>query len=270
MPSPDVARGPLEEIEFLARSPNRVRVLDELARGGMDRRELEDSTGVARATLGRILDDFQARNWVIEDDRQYRTTQLGAYVSREFERVLTRFEPVPALDEVAQWFPEDGFGFDLKHLVGATIVRSTKPDALAPTAHVSRRLRTADTVRLATYSVLPGVVAECWSGTVERDLELEGVFEERALERFGADPRTIERAREILETGRADVYVADGDVPSTVFVVDEVVLLCLSGGEGAPLAVIETDDEAVLTWAEATIDDLRDEGERLDPSLFGA
>ena len=119
----DVSSTPLEEIEFLARSPNRVSVLDALTRGPMGRYEIEDATGVARATLGRILDDFEDRGWVREDDRQYRTTQLGAYVSREITTVLERFEPVPALNEVAQWFPEDGFGFDLKRLAGATVAK---------------------------------------------------------------------------------------------------------------------------------------------------
>lgn len=261
---------PLEEIEFLARSPNRVSVLDALTRGPVGRYELEETTGVTRATLGRILDDFDERGWIREEDRQYQTTQLGAYVSREMTSVLESFEPVPDLNEVAQWFPEDGFGLDLENLAGSEIVRSTKSSALAPTAHISKRIRTADRVRLITYSVLPGVMDECWRGAVEGGLELESVLEGGALEGFGVDSQMVDQARELVETGQSEVYVYYGDIQSTVFVVDDVVLLCLSGGEGAPLAVIETDDETVRSWAESTIDDLRDDGERIDPSLFTA
>jgi len=264
----DDGPGPaLGEIEFLARSHNRVRVLDALTDGPLGRYELEDATGVARATLGRILDDFEERGWISEAERTYRHTQLGAYVAREMKTVLERFEPVPDLNEVAQWFPEDGFEFDLASLAGATVVRSSTGNALAPTAHIASRIREADHVRLITYSVLPGVVHECWQGTVEGDLDLESVFDRRAIESFGTDQRTLEEAREILETG-TPVYVVSGEVPTTIFVVDDAVLLCLSGGEGAPLAVIETEHDAVLAWAESTIDERRAAGKRVDPSLF--
>lgn len=264
----DRIEAPLEVIEFLALSPNRVRVLDALTEGPVGRYDLEETTGVARATLSRILDDFEERGWIVEDDRQYETNQLGTYVAEEFMTVLERFEPVPALGDVAQWFPKEGFDFDLENLAGAEIVRTTKRNALAPTTHITNRIRDADRVQLITYSVLPGVMEMCWRGTVDGDLQLVSVLEGGAIENLGTDPQLIEQAQEMAESGRSEVYVYFDDIPSTVFVVDDVVLLCLSGGEGAPLAVIETDDEAVRSWAESTIDDLRSEGERLDPSLF--
>lgn len=268
MDSADALEASLAEIEFLARSPNRVRVLAALTDGPIDRYDLEETTGVARATLGRILDDFAERGWIVEDDRRYETSQVGAYVSRELTAVLSRFEPVPALNEVAQWLPEEWFDFDLGRLAGAEFVHTTKRDPLAPTAHISRRIQGADRVRLITYSVLPDVMEACWRGILDEGLELDGVLDDGALSGFGTHPQMVEQAREMAETGRSEVYVFHGDIPSTVFVVDDAVLLCLAGGEGAPMAVIESDDEAVRAWAESTIDDHRSEGDRLDPSVF--
>lgn len=258
----------LEEIEFLARSPNRVSVLDALTGGLIGRYDLEEKTGVTRATLGRILDDFEERGWIIEDDRRYETTQLGAYVSREITDLLERFEPVPALNEVAQWFPEDGFEFDLGCLAGAEIVRPSRSDALAPTNHIANRLQTANQVRLITYSVLPNVMEVCWRGTVDGTLELESVLDEGAFDSFGTDPQMVDHARGMFESGQAEIVWYQGDIPSTLFIIDDLVLLCLSGGEGVPHAVIETDNETVREWAESTIDTYRREGEVLDPSLF--
>lgn len=268
MQSSDILGAPLEELEFLARSPNRVSVLDALTEGPIGRYELEETADVTRATLGRILDDFEDRGWVTEEDRQYETTQLGAYVSREITAVMGRFEPVPALNEVVQWFPEEGFDFDLGYLAGATIVRATKSDALAPMTHITDRIRSADQVQLITYSVLPGVMETCWRETVDGDLELLSVLDGAAFENVSDDPQMIEQAQEMAESGRFEVYAYFDDVSSTVFVVDDAVLLCLSGDEGPPMAVIETDDEAVRSWAESTIDDHRREGERIDPSRY--
>jgi predicted transcriptional regulator len=268
MTSDELLGAPLEELEFLARSPNRIRVLDALTRGPIGRDNIEEIAEVSRATLGRILDDFETRGWVWEVNRQYQTTQLGEYVFREISTILDRFAPVPGLNEVAQWFPEDGFGFDLENLAGSTIVQTTRNNALAPTTHIAKRIRNANNVRLITYSVLPGIMDECWRGTVEGNLELVSVLDRGAFDNIGSDPQMAELAREMAESGRSEVYMYFGNIPSTMFIVDDVVLLCLSGGEGAPLAVIETDDETVRSWAEDTIDDLRDEGERLEPSLF--
>ena len=270
MMSSDVLGAPLEEVEFLARSPNRVTVLDVLTRGPIGRYDLEDEAEVTRATLGRILDDFEERGWAVERDRQYETTQLGTYVAETFLELLERFEPVPALNEIAQWFPDEGFDFDLGRLAGATVVRSTKSNALAPTSHIAKRIQDAERVRLITYSVLPGVMTACWRGTVDRNLELEGILDSGAFDSFGTDPQMVEQAQEMFQSGHSEVFVYHGDVPSTVFIVDDVVLLCLSGGEGAPLAVVETTDDEVRSWAESTIEQYRSDGERLDPSLFVA
>lgn len=267
LPVEDV-QSPLEEIAFLARSPNRVRVLNALRAEPMERRDLEDNTDVSRATLARILEDFEERGWVTQTGRQYETTQVGDYAAQEFTDLLQRFEPVPVLNEVVQWFPEEGFDFDLACLAGAEVIRPTKSDPLAPTTHITRRLQTADRVRVLSYSHIPGVLDVCWRGTVEGSLELESVVDRDVLDRIGTDPRMVDRAQEMIESGQVEMFVYQGTIPSTVFIVDDMVLLCLSGGEGAPQAVIETTNETVRSWAESTIDTYRSEGESLDPRSF--
>ncbi|WP_436345001.1 helix-turn-helix transcriptional regulator [Natronorubrum sp. FCH18a] len=261
-------QSPLEEIEFLARSPNRVRVLDALRAGPMNRHDIEEETGVSRATLARILGDFEQRGWVTRDVRRYETTRVGDYVAREFTDLLQRFEPVPGLNEVVEWFPEEGLDFDLGCLSGAEIIRPTKSDALAPTTHITQRLRTADRVRVVSYSHLSDVMEECRRGTVEGSLKLESTVDREVLNRIGTDPRMIDYAREMVESGRAEFYWYEGTIPFTVFLVDDRVLLCLSGGEGAPRAVIETTDETIRSWAESTIETYRCESEVLDPRSF--
>ena len=260
--------GALAEIEFLARSSNRVTVLDALVDGPVGRYDLEEETGVSRATLGRILDDFTERGWVVEDDRRYEATALGAYVSRTFADILARFEPVPALNDIAQWLPEEGFDFDLGCLADADVVRPTRADALAPTNHIARRLRNANQVRLLTYAVLPTVMEACLRGAAEGTLELESVLERDAIDRFAADPAMVEQAQALFETGQAAVTVTDEDVSFPVFVVDDAVLLCLAGDRGAPQAVIETGNETVHTWADSLVETYRRDGDPLDPAIF--
>jgi hypothetical protein len=98
---------------------------------------------------------------VTRTGRQYEATLVGEYVLREFAGLLTRFEPMPEINEIAQWFLKEEFDFDLGCLAKAEIIHPTKSDALAPTMHITHRLRTADRVQILSYSHLLDVMEEC-------------------------------------------------------------------------------------------------------------
>jgi predicted transcriptional regulator len=74
----------LEDIQFLANSANRVRVLDSLAIEPATRRELQDSTGVPRSTTARVLDEAEDRGWVASEGSHYEITPLGEVMVAEF------------------------------------------------------------------------------------------------------------------------------------------------------------------------------------------
>lgn len=57
-------RTPLGDIEFLARSEHRLTVLETLPEEGLTPNELKEETGIPRATIGRILGNFEERGWV--------------------------------------------------------------------------------------------------------------------------------------------------------------------------------------------------------------
>ncbi len=75
----------LDEIEYLARSENRLVVLRTLATEPMARDALREETGGSRQTLARILSELEERGWVDRAGVDYRATTLGAYLAREFE-----------------------------------------------------------------------------------------------------------------------------------------------------------------------------------------
>lgn len=72
---------PLDDVEYLARSANRVRVLETLAKGPHDRTDLQEKTGAARATLGRILGEFEERGWIRRDGAEYELMPLSDFLA---------------------------------------------------------------------------------------------------------------------------------------------------------------------------------------------
>lgn len=259
----------LEAIEFLARSKNRIVVLETLTDGPMERHELEEATGIPRPTVTRILNDFTTRGWSSSSNRTHELTQLGAYVTDEFTTFFERMRVATTLDDVVEWLPEEPFDFDLACLTSAEIVRPQKTDASAPTTRIVRRLEAADRAQVMTYTILPEAFRVCREKTVEGDQELEVVFDPETVTTLATDPRNIEQAREMLETGRVSFYASKRPVPYVLVIPDdEVVVICLTGSDGVPRAVIDTDDETILSWARDEFEATRTKATPLEISLF--
>ena len=90
-------RTPLDDVEFLAGSANRVEVLRLLAVQPWTRRELHDETGIPQPTLGRILDGFDRRGWPARSDDRYRLSRPGALLADEFDDLLATVESIQTL-----------------------------------------------------------------------------------------------------------------------------------------------------------------------------
>lgn len=259
----------LESIEFLARSKNRIAILNQLIDGRMERYEIEEATEISRPTVSRILEDFDARGWITSSGREYKLTQLGAYVTREFKDFLERMRVEGTLGEVAEWLPEEPLDFDLTCLTSAQVVRAHKTDATAPTTHIVRRLESADRLRVMTYTLLPEAFRVCAEKSVNGDLELEVVFDSETVATMASDERNVQQARDMLETGRVAFYLCERPVPYVLIIPDdEVILICLTGEGGVPRAVIDADHESARDWARSEFEKFRTASTPLELSLF--
>lgn len=261
---------PLEAIEFLARSVNRVQVLNTVNDGPIERRDLEDETGISRPTLSRILDDFEQRGWVVREKHRYQVTQLGMFINREFIHLLNQMKVAHILRDVVQWFPEDGFEFDLARLSTANIIRPTKQNSLAPTNHIVKRLQGATEVKVVTFTVLPVALEAGYQQVVDGSQTLEMVFSPGALTPLEGNPTMETYMHEMLTSGNASFYQYSDEIPYVLISANGAVSLCLSGADGAPRAVIDTSDEIVQSWAETQFESYRSEATPLDPAEFMA
>lgn len=84
----------LGDVQFLANSANRIRVLEALRDGPASRRELQEETGVPRSTAARVLDDAEARGWVDSRGSQYRITPVGEVTVSEFRAYVKTMQGI--------------------------------------------------------------------------------------------------------------------------------------------------------------------------------
>ena len=267
-PLPEAA---LEDVAYLSRSANRVRILEALAAEPHERRELMDATGVSRTTLGRILNELTERGWVEWDaDGRFAATRTGEHVAAAFTPLVDAMAAVRSLGEAADWLPASVHDVGLDAFRDATVHR---PDPNAPLSFARElvdRIEGAETFRTLSYLAPPeGSVAEVFHERVREDgFSSESILAGGLTEHVLEDPERRDRWRESVEAGAA-VYSYDGYIPCNLFVIDGTVLVVNADTDaGPPGAYIESDHPRVLEWADDLIAKHREEAERIDAAAF--
>ena len=257
----------LEDIAYLSRSRNRVTILDALASGERTRRELDESIGVARTTLDRIVNEFEERGWAERtSDGAYVATPAGEHVAAEFAPLVGAMQGVRTLGDTVAWLPTEELSVGLHHFSDATLRLPEPNNTVAPAEHVTGLLREATEFSCLVRVAPPLAFEEAMrDGVVDGRLTAEHVITEGEFAYITGRPDRLRRWREYIEAG-ANVYRYEGDIPCNLFVVDGVVLL--SDREPESCAFIESESEAVRSWARGTIETYRTEADPLTAEAF--
>ncbi|WP_254547312.1 helix-turn-helix transcriptional regulator [Halomarina pelagica] len=255
----------LDDVAFLARSPSRVAVLETLTEGAHSRAALQEVTGVPRATVGRIVTELEARGLVTRRGADYRASPLGELLAREFLSLVDTAVTVDKLRRVSEWLPIEAFEFDLDRLVDAEITLADRTDIIAPIRRAVELFETGDRVRILAPVFVRESPRAIWQATVHGDQTSEITVTAAVLEVMLADPECAMWLRELAASDRGSVARYDGSISYALAVVDDIAWIGLLDEDGAPRGLLETTDEIVHAWAEATIDDHWQASNPLEP-----
>jgi len=259
---------PLEDLRFLADSENRFVALEALASGPRTRSELRRATESSRATISRLLGDFESRGWVARDGQQYALTPLGEYVADAFVEVYDRMETASDLRELLPWFPLEGLDveFDLEMLTGARLTAATPDNPMAPVARVLAIEReAAQTNTLADRFPEPCVKAR-HEAVVDGDQRCELVTTQAGVESVMTSSYA-EQFEDFVAADRATVYVHDGDLPPGG-IHDGTAYLIVADDQEVNVGVIESDEPAIVDQLSSTFEEYREASTRLTPSML--
>ncbi|EMA44791.1 helix-turn-helix transcriptional regulator [Halococcus saccharolyticus] len=260
----------LDDIAFLARSASRVRVLETLIEGPHDRAELQAATGIPRATVGRIVTEFEARGWVVHDGHHYRTSPLGGFLVAEFRALVEGVGTMQKLRGVIEWLPTDEFDFSLDRFADADITLPKPSDTIAPVERAAELVAAGEDVSILAFGSAPQVVEAGWRTTVNGVQSFEVVFAAETLDAVMTDPDVGTWLRELAACERGSVYRYEGTVPYNLAVIDDTANFALINDQGAPSALIETADPTIRSWVVSTLDNYRREAEALDADALGS
>lgn len=270
MDSLENLEGSLEPVEYLARSPSRLEVLDAIHEESRTRNELKEMTDVSRVTLSRLLGNFEDRGWIERRNGRYETTSIGSFVVTELTGLLANIETVDHLDGVMEWLPTEEFDFDLTCLRDAEVSTSSWGDHTAQIRHVAESIPGSDRIVATASGVSREVVDALWETTVDGDTWFEGIYDTTALDVVRTDAELRQQHRDMLASGTTDCLLYEGDEEPLPMLMtcDDTVILCGHDEDGPPPGTLETTDERVRSWAESYFDAIRAESTPLDRDVF--
>lgn len=263
-----VMDSPLDGIAFLVRSENRVRVLRTVTADRRTRRELREGLSMSRTTLGRILNEFEERGWIRRTEEGYTTTTAADAILTKFVPLLETMEGIHNLGEAIEWLPPPARAVELRHFRDATVTTSTPDNPAAPFDRGLEAIRDADRYRGLTSTAIPSYVEALWEG-LQEGLDFEGIIEASFVETLRDDPQRADPWYEFAD--REATWLYHGRVHINMHLVDDVALIWLGTHDEDELEVyglLESENPAVLEWAESIYEEYRAESELLDTATL--
>lgn len=247
----------IEEIEFVARSTNRVRILETLSeRERATREDLREALAASRTTVSRNLDALRERGWVRQTDREYALTPGTEAVVDRFLDLESTVETVDRLRPFLDHVDRDAFDVDLSLLEDAEVLTPNPGDPLAMVnAHVSAIKRSTDVLLAVPFLGLHATEA-AHDAVVHGDARHELVAAPDAVDALQDEPEYRQYLDDLRDAAGFELHRATTDVPFYVGVLDDTVQVGVDEG-GEPKALLETSDPGVRDWARAKIDSLR-------------
>lgn len=258
-------------IAHLARSENRISILELLTEGSYEPSELVERTGASRPTLGRILAEFEDRGWAGRTTDGYEATPAGDRVASEFRSLIGSMETIERLGDAVDWIPTDELHVGLHHFNDATLGPPGGDDPVESTDYVADLLRDASRWDGITHLVAPELKLDVMlEGVRSGRLESNLVLTTDLVEYLRSKPERREWLRAFVEAG-ANVYRYGRGIPCNLLVIDDLVLITESYPEsGHPYTSISTENEAVRSWAGELIDRYRADAEAVEPDALSA
>lgn len=247
----------LADVAFLARSENRVALLDALGQAPADRRTLAERTAMSTPTLARILQEFEKRGWIERDGDRYRATATGALLVDGIRGAIETTDTVNRLAPFLRTIPEDSPSIDPAAFSGARVTVAEPGAPLAPIRRFVALSERSETLREINPTSVQYFDADVLTGRLDADRETELIYEPGVIESLRTDHSgTFDT---LVESPVVTLLVHES-IPFGLSILEDRIGLCGYDREsGALAAFVESDGAAARRWAETVYERYRRE-----------
>lgn len=254
----------IEDIEFLARSTYRVDTLRELTREPCGRDTLRDATGASKATVARLLNELEDRNWVGRDGRRYELTDSGRFVAEAFIDLVAKMDTERTLRDVWQYLPHDLPGFTISYFDDA-VVSFTEPNSpYQPIPRTVELIESAQTMRLFSERIPKPETLEVIMRNAAAGMSTELVFSAGIIQQIPREVPT-ELIEGAVDGGRLSILERETfPTDATLVLFDGRLGLYCRDEIGVTRLSIDTERLEAVTWGESIFEDVRAEARPVD------
>lgn len=224
------------------------------------RRRLDRSKSTTHRRVKRLEEmEFVSKNG---DGDGYILTDLGEAVA---ERTAEYVSEVRAAEEYEEFLDKlDGTDLRLTDIADADVTRSTHENPVAPLVRLAELTAEASEVRALTNSVAPESFKVGREKMRRGEQEVEMVIDERTMESVRGSEWFGGEVRQDVRSGNLRLWVHDEHVPYQIGIMDGRLCLGAEDEDRMPIAVLETENDAAVEWAENTFERYRERSRRLE------
>lgn len=237
--------GDRTDTEFAVEPVRRAPVLRRLQEGPAPRTELQETLGVSKATLHRIVRRFTDDGLVDETDRGVELTAAGQVAADAVEAYLDRMATTRRLVPLLSRLPPS-VELDIEAFTDAEIVVPTPGQPQRPVQRVIDFVEAADSLRGTAAMVLP-IYVEVLTREITGGMETELVVVPAVIHALREG--YPERFEDALRSGNLTLLVTD-EIRVGVAVAGERALVVGTEAGVAQVAVV-AERPAAVDWAES-------------------
>jgi predicted transcriptional regulator len=249
-------------VDIVSTVSSRQPVLESLQAEPKDKPTLVDELGMSRSTIDRSVRELETQGLVEYSDGEFMLTPVGASTVSGLSDLRDMIQLQQRLEPVLKWVPDGELDIDLELLADAEVIL---PESGDPWAMVNRHVKLLKQVNEGC-AVLPLAGLHACEAIHDRITNEGAVFEivvnPDVAGTLQSNPDYTELVDEMLETGRHDIYVYEGEIPYFVGLLNDTVQIGVDE-EGEPRAILETDSPEVADWAEGKYEEYKQQSQKL-------
>ncbi|WP_254536531.1 helix-turn-helix transcriptional regulator [Halomarina litorea] len=233
-----------ELVDVLAR---RAPVLDLLADGPREKRDLRDLLGVSRSTAYKARRELEELGLVRTEGGRVTLTQFGRLARRQYDGFLAGIERITAARPIIESVPDDAT-LPLALVVRGQQVCGERHAPERPLARFEVLAGDATHIKCVSPVAMPRYLSRIRERVSDDDLVVELVLEPGAVDRLDTDPDF----RATLESDAVALYEHDAHLPYGLVILDDAAVAFVSyTDQGAVAGLAVSDDIDACAWATA-------------------
>ena len=240
----------LADIECLARSQNRLRILQRLSESPCSSAELRQELGIPRTTLRRNLIELEEKHWIRTSPTAecYRIAPPGQLFLEKFHELLEVTQVADRLGSFLDRFPaEIPAGVECLRAC-----RITRPGTHDPHAPMNRLLTLIDDASILRgfVPIMCAMYARAFANRASDGTDFELITRPRAVEALRADHPSLLEPLANVDSG---CLLVTEELPRySMYLLNGIVVLAAYDGDGRIHSLLEATDAQteIVDWAE--------------------